>query len=425
MISQGIRVGRLFGVDVRIDWSWAFVFILLTWNLVAVFSIWHPDWTPGGIFVVAMAASILFFVCILLHELAHSLVAMAHGTRVRSITLFLFGGVSDIEREPDSPGAEILTAVVGPATSILLGLGFLMATSGLTAASMETADGAWQVFGRLGPLATLLAWLGPVNLVIGVFNLIPAFPLDGGRILRAVLWAITRDLRKATRWAAFMGGLIGWFFIAAGIGMSFGAYIPFFGTGIGNGLWIAFIGWFIATAANQTNARMALDEVLAGMIVGQLMQRDVPAVAPDMTLDAVVQDHLVRGSDRAVAVVRDDTLLGIVCVSNVRKIPPDQWPTTRVSDVMRNVDELTVTSPQRHLAEAFEQMARQDVDQLPVVIAGNRLVGMLRRRDITRWLELAWRPGGVPGTETTGSGGPAARAPGSPAAGQEPHVRPI
>ena len=425
MVAQGIRVGRLFGVDIRIDWSWAFVFILLTWNLVAVFSIWHPDWTPGGIFVVAVAASILFFVCILLHELAHSLVAMAQGTRVRSITLFLFGGVSDIEREPQSPGAEILTAIVGPATSILLGLGFLLATSGITASTIETADGAWQVFGRLGPLATLLAWLGPVNLVIGIFNMIPAFPLDGGRILRAVLWAITRDLRKATRWAAFMGGLIGWFFIAAGIGMSFGAYIPFFGTGIGNGLWIAFIGWFIATAANRTNARMALDEVLAGMMVGQLMQRNVPAVSPDMTLDEVVQDHLVRGSDRAVAVVRDETLLGIVCVSNVRKIPPDQWQTTRVLDVMRSVDELTVTSPQRPLAEAFEQMARQDVDQLPVVIAGNRLVGMLRRRDITRWLELSWRPGAVRRTETTGSGRPAARAPGSPGAGQEPHVRPI
>ena len=424
MISQGIRVGRLLGVDVRIDWSWAFVFILLTWNLVAVFSIWHPDWTPGGIFVVAVAASILFFVCILLHELAHSLVAMAQGTRVRSITLFLFGGVSDIEREPDSPGAEILTAVVGPATSILLGLGFLLATSGITASTMETADGAWQVFGRLGPLATLLAWLGPVNLVIGIFNLIPAFPLDGGRILRAVLWAITRDLRKATRWAAFMGGLIGWFFIAAGIGMSFGAYIPFFGTGIGNGLWIAFIGWFIATAANQTNARMALDEVLAGMNVGQLMQRNIPAVSPDMTLDEVVHDYLVRGSDRAVAVVRDETLLGIACVSDVRQIAPDQWQTTRVSDVMRSVDALTLTSPQRPLAEAFEQMARQDVDQLPVVIAGNRLVGMLRRRDITRWLELSWRPG-VPRAETTGSGRPAARTPGSPAAGHEPHVRPI
>ena len=196
MNTQSTRVGRLFGIDLRIDWSWVFVFILLTWNLVAVFTMWHPEWTPAAPFWWPLAAAVLFFVCILLHELAHSLVAMAHGTRVRSITLFLFGGVSDIEREPSSPSAELLTAVVGPLASILLGLVFLLLATGMTAASMSGATSAWDVFGRLGPMGTLLAWLGPVNLMIGVFNLVPAFPLDGGRILRAILWAVTRDFAK-------------------------------------------------------------------------------------------------------------------------------------------------------------------------------------------------------------------------------------
>jgi Zn-dependent protease len=348
---------------------------------------------------------------------------MAQGTRVRSITLFLFGGVSDIEREPKSPSAEILTAVVGPVTSILLGLAFLLATSGITGASMETANSAWEVFGGLGPLGTLFAWLGPINLAIGLFNLVPAFPLDGGRIVRAILWAIARDLRKATRGAAFIGGVIGWLFVAAGVGMSFGGYVPFFGTGIGSGLWLAFIGWFIATAANQASARMDLDEALAGMHVGQLMQRDIPTVSPNMLLDAVVQDYLVRGSDRALAIVRDDQLLGLVCIADIRNVTPNQWSAIRVSDVMRPADSLTTTAPARPLSEAFEQMVRQDVDQLPVV-ANGKLVGMLRRRDVTRWLELAWRPGMArPRPEATGSGRPATRAPGS--RGDQPVARPV
>jgi Zn-dependent protease/CBS domain-containing protein len=424
MIAQGTRVGRLFGIDIRVDWSWAFVFILLTWNLISVFANWHPEWTRTGTFVVAVAASLLFFVCILLHELAHSLVAMAHGTRVRSITLFLFGGVSNIEREPSSPSAEILTAIVGPITSILLGLGFGWVAAAITASHVETADSALEAFRRLGPMGTLLAWLGPINVVIGLFNLVPAFPLDGGRVLRAILWAAARDLRKATRWAAMIGALIGWFFVAAGIGMSFGAHVPFFGTGLGSGLWLAFIGWFIVTAANQTNARMALDEALSGMTVAQLMQRNVPTVPPELGLDVVVQDYLVRGSDRAVAVVRDDRLLGLVCIADIRKVPPDQWSAIRAADVMRAVDGLTTTAPNRPLSEAFEDMARRDVDQIPVVVASGQLVGMLRRRDITRWLELAWRPTDAgPRSETTGSGRPESRAPGS--APDEPFVRPI
>ena len=392
MISRGTRIGRLFGIDLRIDWSWAVIFILLTWNLVAVFTIWHPDWTSAGVFAVAITASVLFFVCILLHELAHSLVAMAQGTRVRSITLFLFGGVSDIEREPRSASAEVLTAVAGPAVSILLGIAFLVLASGTNLGAVETAEQAQNAFARLSPLGTLLAWLGPINIVIGLFNLVPAFPLDGGRILRATLWAVTRDLRKATQWAAMVGGLIGWLLVAAGIGMAFGARVPFFGTGLASGVWIAFIGWFIASAATQTNARVALDEALAGVSVAQLMQRRFPAVPPDMPLDTVVQDHLLRGSDRAVAVVADDDLLGLVCIADIRAIAPEQWSTMPASAVMRSATSLTTSSPDRPLSEAFEQMVRQDVDQLPVVV-GRRLVGIVRRKDITRWLELAWKPG--------------------------------
>jgi Zn-dependent protease/CBS domain-containing protein len=423
MNMRGFRVGRLFGIDVRIDWSWAFIFVLLTWNLAAVFSLWHPTWSSLETLAVAVAASVAFFLCILLHELAHSLAAQAYGTRVHSITLFLFGGVSDIEREPRSPGAEFITAIVGPLTSIVLGIAFLTLASSVTPlpGAASTDEGRAAVM-RLGPLSTLLVWLGPINIVIGLFNLIPAFPLDGGRILRAILWMLSGNLRQATRGAAAVGQVIGWLFIAAGIAMTFGLYVPFFGTGIVGGLWLAFIGWFIQAAATQATARLALDDALAGMTVAHLMQPNAMVVPPELSVASLVQDYLVRGTDRAVPVARDDELMGLVGISDVRRVPPEAWSTTRVSDVMRRVDELSITTPEQTVAEAFQKMARLDIDQLPVV-SQDRLVGMLRRRDVARWLELAWTPGAAKAsTPTPGRGAPTRRVDERHfPPGQEPH----
>ncbi|HKQ68322.1 MAG TPA: site-2 protease family protein, partial [Polyangiaceae bacterium] len=411
---RGAKIGRIFGVEIRLDWSWMLIFVLLTWNLFAIFSLWHPDWLPLGNFAVAAIASLVFFGCILLHEIAHTLVARANGLSVHSITLFLFGGVSDIEREPSSPAAEFLTAIAGPITSVLLGFGFLFLASRL--APMPAADNPVMVIASLSPAATLLVWLGPINILIGLFNLIPAFPLDGGRVLRALLWALSGDLRRATRWSASIGQAIAWLFIAMGIAMTFGAYLPYFGTGFASGLWLAFIGWFLYLAASQARTRLALDDAFVGIAVAQLMQRDFLAVPPDVSLETLVHDYLIRGADRALPVVRDGEFLGLVSIAEVREVPASSWRTTPVSVVMRKADMLTVTAPDRPLAEAFERLAREDIDQLPV-IAGDRLVGMLRRRDVARWLELAWKP-------------PAARegrarvAPPMPP-GHEPHVRSV
>jgi Zn-dependent protease/CBS domain-containing protein len=404
---HGIRIGRIFGVDIRVNASWAFVALLLTWNLVAVFSHWHPGWPPFVSIVVAASAALVFFGCVLLHELAHALVALGYGMRVRSITLFLFGGVANIDREPPSATAEFLMAIAGPITSIALGIGALVVASLITPVSLTGVDvtdphAAWNVLSQFGPLTTLLMWLGPANVVIGVFNLVPGFPLDGGRVLRSILWAATGDLRSATRWASATGQAIGWMFIVAGIGMAFGARLPFFGTGLGSGLWLAFIGWFLLSAAAQTTARLALDDALAGMTVAQLMQRDILAVGPDLSLDALVREHFVQGEARTLPVVGDDgAFLGLISLSDVRNVPPGAWDTTTVSAIMHAPQLLAVTTPDVPLANAFEELAREDVSQLPVVVGG-RLVGMLRRRDVTRWLELAWKPGYASGPHDTG-----------------------
>jgi CBS domain-containing protein len=275
---------------------------------------------------------------------------------------------------------------------------------------------------NLGPVPTLLAWLGPVNILIGLFNLIPAFPLDGGRILRAILWSVSGNLRKATRWAAGIGQVIGWLFIAIGIAMSFGAYVPFFGTGLVGGLWLAFIGWFLNGAASQATSRLALDDALSGLTVAQLMQTDVTTVPSDLSVAALVQDYLIRGADRAMPVTRGDELLGLVCISDVRQIPAEEWATTPVFKVMRGAQQLSLATPDQPVSEAFESMVRQDIDQLPVVYQG-RLVGMLRRRDIARWLELAWKPSAPAGKMTAPPTGTPTRAPRRPMFphGREPH----
>ncbi len=389
---RGFRLGRLFGIDVRVDWSWVFIFVLLTWNLVAVFSHWHPQWSPLGAFVVAASASLIFFGCVLLHELAHSTVAVNYGIRVRSITLFLFGGVSNIEQEPPSAKVEFLMAIVGPLTSIALGIAFLVLASLVTTVPIMVPEDNWKAFAQLGPLTTLLVWLGPINVLIGLFNMVPGFPLDGGRVLRAILWSITGDLHKATRWASATGQGVGWFLIGCGIAMTFGTRIPFFGTGLVGGIWIAFIGWFLHGAATQASTRLALDEALAGMTVEQLMHRDGPIAAPELSVALLVHEHLIPGDDRALPVVEDGRLLGLVAIEDVRGVPADQWERTPVRSIMRAVDVLSVATPEEPLAKAFERLAQRNVDQLPVVTNG-RLVGMLRRRDVARWLELAWKPG--------------------------------
>jgi Zn-dependent protease/CBS domain-containing protein len=399
---HAIRIGKLFGIDIRVDWSWVFIFILMSWNLSSVFVGWHPDWPKPESIGVALTASVLFFGCILLHELAHSLMARRFGVAVRSITLFLFGGVSNIEREPGSAKAEFFTAVVGPITSIVLGLGFLVAGAAVAASPIDTVP-AWTWFAQLGPLATLLVWLGPINLMIGIFNLIPAFPLDGGRILRSILWGAGGDLQRSTRRVSLLGQAFGWLFVITGIGMVFGLHVPFFGTGLVSGLWLSFIGWFLRNAASQTYARLAFDDALAGHVVSEVMRRDPPVVSPDLPLTALVHDHFIRSDERAVIVMRDGDLLGVVSVSDVRRVPPSDWPATSVASVMQPWATVATAAPEDPLKSAFDQLARGNIDQL-LVLEGGRLVGVLQRRDLARWLEL------VSGM-TGGTGAPGSQAP--------------
>ncbi len=383
-----LRLGRLFGIEIAIDWSWAFIFLLMSWNLTEVFLRWHPEWSLGTSFVLAVIAALLFFGSVLAHELAHSLVARRFGVRVREIRLFLFGGVSNLEGEPPSPGAELWTAIVGPIVSFAIGIVLTVIASAMMPIAVDPAS-PWDSVAALGPFGTLLFWLGPINILVGAFNMIPGFPLDGGRILRAALWRATGNLQKATLASSIIGRGIGWVFIVIGIAMVFGARIPFFGQGPVSGIWLAFIGWFLSSAAQQSYGAMVVHDVLEGVRISDLMRRSGPAVPASTSVATVVDEWFMRSSDRSFPVLDGEgRLLGLVCIGDVSRLPQNTWDRTTVSAIMTPRERLAVADANDAAMSALRKFAERDVEQLPVVDANDRLVGMLTRSAIARWLEI-------------------------------------
>jgi Zn-dependent protease/CBS domain-containing protein len=387
-MSKGFRIGRIFGINIRVDWSWLLIFALTTWNLATAFSGFHSEWGLALTWGTAAVAAVLFFASVLMHELAHSLIAKGQGIPVRSITLHLFGGVSNIQREPESPSDEFLMAIVGPITSLVIGgalAWIVLASAGLSGALTDPA----RALGQLGPLFTLLLWLGSVNVMVGLFNLIPGFPLDGGRVLRSIMWVLTDNLRRATRWASWVGQAIAWLMILAGIAMTFGMRIPILGTGLGNGLWLAFIGWFLNSASVQSYQKLVIQDILEGVPVECMMRADPPTCSADCSVSRLVHDHIMQTDEQSFPILKNGTrqLTGLVTLEDVRGVSRDAWDTTKVADIMMPLDKLVLVSPEDDAADALGKLTGRDVRQLPVVREGE-LVGMLRRRDIIRWLQL-------------------------------------
>ena len=256
-----LRVARIAGVEIFLDWSLLIIFILVTVSLGGgLFPQWHPEWNAATTWLTAAAAAVLLLVSVLLHELSHAIVGRAQGAQIKRITLFVFGGMAHIEQEPKVWRAEFWMAIVGPFVSLGLGTAFIFLGSLGVAGDAFAAEDPEALLRELSPLQTLLLWLGPVNIVLAIFNIIPAFPLDGGRVLRAILWGTTGDLTRATRWASQGGQAFAWVLIAAGISMVLGLQVPVLGTGAASGLWIALIGWFLHNAAVMSYRQQRVQE---------------------------------------------------------------------------------------------------------------------------------------------------------------------
>lgn len=387
-MQKGIRLFGIAGIDIWLDWSLLIIFFLVSASLGAgLFPAWHPEWSVAQSWLTAIAAAVLFLASVLIHELSHAVVGRAHGMNIPRITLFIFGGMAHLEDEPRTWRVEFRMAIVGPVTSLLLGILFLWAGSMAAGGLVLQAEDPEEVLAQLGPLATLLLWLGPVNIILAVFNLVPGFPLDGGRVMRAILWGVTEDLRKATRWASNAGRAFAWFLIACGISMVLGVQLPFFGTGLVSGLWLALIGWFLHNAAVMSYRQLLVEHSLKGVSVANLMQRDVQTVSPDVTLREFVDNYVMGHDQRAWPVTGNGSLAGLVCLEDVRRRPRQEWAGTTLREVMTPAGKLATVGPDEDAMQAMKLISQRGVNQLPVV-DNERLHGLIRREDILRWLSL-------------------------------------
>jgi Zn-dependent protease len=384
---RGFRIGKIFGIDLHIDWSWLLIFGLVSWSLAASFGQMHTEWSTQTQWGIALLAALLFFISVLAHELAHSLVAKARGVPVRNITLFMFGGVSNIQKEPTSPLGELLVTIVGPLTSFFLGFVFLVLGTGSIALSNINIMNATTMLSELGPVNTILLWLGSVNILVGLFNLIPGFPLDGGRIVRSILWGITDNLQKATRWATWLGQAVAWTIIFAGMSMLFGMRIPFLGSGFINGIWLIFIGWFLQNAATRSYHKVVVQDLLEDIPVKRMMYSEVQAVPAGTNVDNLIDNYFMQSDNRAFVVFDEDKMVGLVTIEDVRKVPAESRQHTLVREVMTPSQKMVVVAPDEEASEAFYRLQSEDLRQLPVV-QENKIVGLLRRKDIVRWLQF-------------------------------------
>lgn len=387
MTPGGFMLGQYRRTQVFIDWSWLFVVMLLIWSLADTFGAWHPAWSLALRVVVASTATVLLFASVLAHEVAHVVVGDVSGEEHRRITLWVFGGVTAAQRVPRSLGDEVRASLAGPLTSLTLG-GIFLALGALGVRGMErlTTDPR-ALFAGLGPTSTLLLWLGAVNVALGLFNLLPAFPLDGGRLLRAGFWAMTGDLRRATRWAVGVGQAVAWGFMLQGVAMLFGAGLPLFGGGALTGLWCVFLGWFLHSAAVHSTRLARAEDMLGDVAVSRLMRRTGPFVTPDLSVERLVNEWMLPTADRAWPVLDGAHFRGLVCLADVRKVPRAQWPDTQVAQVYTPERELVVAAPEDRVSDVLAALSWRDVAQLPVV-ANGQLVGMLVLRDVLRWIEL-------------------------------------
>src|SRR5487761_356295 len=285
--TAGLRLGSISGIEIHADWSLLIIFALISFGLATgLFPSWHPNWSPATAWITALVAAVL------VHELSHALVGRAYGVQIRRITLFMFGGVAQMENEPPSWRAELSMAIVGPLTSLALGFAFLGLASLVNGPVRIDPSHLPRSLSALGPIASLLLWLGPINIILGVFNLVPGFPLDGGRVLRAVMWGITGVLHRATQRAARAGQFFAWLLMSAGLAMMLGLQMPLFGAGFVNGLWLAFIGWYLNNAALLSYQQLLIRESLEHIPVRRLMQTRFLRVDPQMHVGTLVNEHL-------------------------------------------------------------------------------------------------------------------------------------
>jgi Zn-dependent protease/CBS domain-containing protein len=370
MFGTSWRVGRIAGIEVRIDSSWAVIALLITYSMYLRLSVLYPQLSGGGAVGLAVVSAVLFFGSVLVHELAHALVAQARGIRVQDITLFLFGGATRARVESRGPGDEFLIALVGPLTSGLLA-GLFAVVAGL----------GREVLSR--PLAGTLGYLAWTNLLLAAFNLVPGFPLDGGRLLRAAIWKATGSLARATRVASVAGQGVGWLLVAAGVAWLLAGDLA-------GGIWFAFIGWFLVQAARSSYQDLQLQQLLRGVEAEDVMAANLVRIPPELSLQDAVDDYFMRYDHGAFPVEEQGRTVGLLTLRGVRRVPREQWPTRRVREAMVPLGDQVVVAPEARMDGVLGKLQDGEANRV-LVVQGGEVVGIITPTDLTRWLRR-WRP---------------------------------
>jgi Zn-dependent protease len=367
--TTGFRIAKILGIPIYLDASWLLIFGLITYSLAMTFRQLHPQWTPAQHWSVGILTSLLFFGSVLFHELSHSVVALHYKIPVHSITLFIFGGIARIGREPSKPIQEFNIAVAGPLASFFLA-------------------GAFGVMILIFPsdqmVGALAGYLAMTNLVLGAFNLAPGFPLDGGRIFRAIIWGITKNFSRATVIAGTSGRVVAYAM------MGIGGYQAFYKSNWYSGLWLGVIGLYLLNAAQQSITQATIREALAGLHASDVMSHEVPTVEGNMTLEEYGAEVLRTGR-RCHLVLSGDRLVGMMNVHTLNAVPRGEWTHNSVQAAMIPRDKIQLTSPEEPLLRLLERLLTADINQMPVVSgAGDEapeIVGIVTRDSILRVMQ--------------------------------------
>jgi len=363
-MGANIRLGRILGIPLNLNYSWFAIFAIVTVSLGAFYFPDRYNWSTALNWVIAFITSFLFFASVVAHELVHSVISTRMGVPVKGINLFIFGGVSQISAEPTSARNEFIMAGAGPASSIVLGGIF----TGLAVGFRHVSE----------PVYALTYWLAIINFSLGVFNMVPGFPLDGGRVFRSALWGATGDFRRATHIAARTGQGVGYAMIFSGIIMIFVGFWP-------SGIWLALIGWFLENAASGSYRASLLKDILAPYKAADVMTQDCSLVPPQLSVQELVDEYILRANRRCLVVADNGHVLGIVTLHDVQSAPRHTWPETRVEQVMTPLEKLHAALPTDSALAVMERMDEEDINQMPVVEAGE-VKGMIGRDSLIRFV---------------------------------------
>jgi len=362
-------IGRLRNIEIRIDFSWFIVFILLSWTLATYYFPKYYSFSPWLSWIIGILASLLLFFSVLVHELGHCLVAQRQGKEVKSITLFILGGIAQIANESSSPYEEFSMAIAGPLTSFSLAIVFAI---------------LWWIADSLSrPIFALAKYLTMINVILGTFNLLPGYPMDGGRVLRAILWKKTGNIKKATKAASKVGRAIAFLLI------SFGVFQILTGLWL-NGLWLIFIGWFLYNASLKSYQQTLLREILRDIRAKDLMDTNFITIPPDTTLQQLFNGQALTGRHKACIITEEKKILGIICLEDIKKIAPERWPYILVREIMIPRSDLVLTTPEENALKLLHRLSSRDNYPIPVIFS-DRVVGTITRNDILKWAQISFK----------------------------------